>query len=71
MAGSSKTWIDRILRAEGTIAFGQQMWTGISVAVGGGLVTSVISWFQGALAPFGFAGFVVVALLVAILILVD
>jgi hypothetical protein len=69
MASEPKTWFDRILRAEGAISFGAYVWNGIGLAVGGGVVTGMITWLQGALSPYGFGGFVVVALLVSILIL--
>ena len=58
-----------MLRAEGVIAFGQQLWGGISLALGGGLVTAIITWLQGSLARYGFAGFVIVILAVSILLL--
>ena len=69
MAGRAKTFFDRVLRTEGTIAFLQQINNAIGYALGGGFLTTVVTWLQGALSQYGFAGYVVIFLIVSILII--
>lgn len=69
MAGGTKSFFDRILRTEGTIAFLQRINSVISYALGGGFLTTIITWFQGALSQYGFAGYVIVFLVVSTLII--
>lgn len=70
MSGQSRTWFDRVLRTEGAIAFGQQLWGGLTLAFGTGFVTAFVTWLQGAMSQYGFAGFMVVLLVVATLVLI-
>jgi membrane protein implicated in regulation of membrane protease activity len=67
MAGGSKSFFDRILRTEGSISLLQHINSAVGYALGGGALTAAITWLQGALSQFGFAGYVVVFLIVSIL----
>lgn len=70
MAEAKRSIFDRILRTEGAISFIQQINNIVGYALGGGVLTTAITWLQGALSQYGFAAYVIVFLVVSILIIV-
>lgn len=70
MAEGWGKWFERLVRVEAAIALAHYLSGGIGVALGAGVVTATITTIQGALIQYGFAGFVIVALIVAILVLI-